>query len=63
MDGIRNRTVLAALVLAVTAALALAACSRGGSAGEDKAGGSEPVVLREGAVPTEEALRLVGSVL
>jgi len=46
MDGIRNRTVLAALVLAVTAALALAACSRGGSAGEDKAGGSEPVVLR-----------------
>ena len=47
MDGMKSRSPLAALVLAVIAALAAVACSGGGGAGEDKAGGSgEPVVLR-----------------
>ncbi len=45
MDGTGNRRRLAARCMVATAALAVAACS-GGSAGEDKAGGSEPVVLR-----------------
>ncbi len=45
MDGTENRRRLAALCMVATAALGLAACS-GLSAGEDKAGGSEPVVLR-----------------
>lgn len=46
MDGMKNRTWLAALVLAAIAAFATAGCG-GGGAGEDKAGGSgEPVVLR-----------------
>jgi TRAP-type C4-dicarboxylate transport system substrate-binding protein len=45
MDGTENRRWLAALCMVATAALALAACS-GSSAGEDKAGGSNPVVLR-----------------
>ncbi len=46
MTGTRNRTRLATLVLAATAALAVAACA-GGDAGDDKAGGpGAPVVLR-----------------
>ena len=46
MDGIRNRNLLAALVLAATAALAATACGDNG-AGEDKAGGTgATVVLR-----------------
>jgi TRAP-type C4-dicarboxylate transport system substrate-binding protein len=45
MDGTESRRRLAALVLAATAALALAACSSGGSAGEDKAGGTGPTVV------------------
>jgi TRAP-type C4-dicarboxylate transport system substrate-binding protein len=46
MNRTTNRTRLATLILAATAALAVAACS-GGDAGEDKAGGSgAPVVLR-----------------
>jgi TRAP-type transport system periplasmic protein len=46
MDGMKNRSRLAALILAATAAFAAAACA-GGDAGEDKAGGpGAPVVLR-----------------
>jgi TRAP-type transport system periplasmic protein len=46
MDGMRNRSRLAALVLAAIVAFAAAGCG-GGGAGDDKAGGSgEPVVLR-----------------
>src|SRR5215217_6184960 len=46
MQGTTNRTRLATLVLAATAAFAVASCS-GGGGGEDKAGRtSEPVVLR-----------------
>jgi TRAP-type transport system periplasmic protein len=45
MDGTKNRRRLAGLCMAVTAASAMAACS-GSSAGEDKAGGSNPLVLR-----------------
>jgi TRAP-type transport system periplasmic protein len=46
MDGMENRSRLAALVLAATAALTVAACG-GVGVGEDKAGGpGAPVVLR-----------------
>src|SRR5215204_2634334 len=46
MDGMKNRSRLAALILAATAAFAAAACA-GGDAGEDKSGGpGAPVVLR-----------------
>jgi len=46
MQGTTNRTRLATLVLAATAAFAVTSCS-GGGGGEDKAGGtSEPAVLR-----------------
>jgi TRAP-type C4-dicarboxylate transport system substrate-binding protein len=45
MDETENRRRLAALCVVAIAALALAACS-GSSASEDKAGGSNPVVLR-----------------
>jgi TRAP-type transport system periplasmic protein len=46
MDGTKNRRRLAGLCMAVTAAFAMAACSGSSSAGEDKAGGSNPLVLR-----------------
>jgi TRAP-type transport system periplasmic protein len=45
MDGVKNRRRLAALCMVVTAVLGLAACN-GSSAGEDKAGGSKPLLLR-----------------
>jgi TRAP-type transport system periplasmic protein len=46
MDGMKNRSRLAALVLAAIVALAAAACGGGGGGGEDKAGGAgAPVVL------------------
>lgn len=48
MDGMKNRSRLAALVLAAIAAFVAVGCGGGGGGGsEDKAGGSgEPVVLR-----------------
>jgi TRAP-type transport system periplasmic protein len=45
MNGMRNRGRLAAFVLAATAAFAASACSGGGSAGEDKAGGPGPAAV------------------
>jgi TRAP-type C4-dicarboxylate transport system substrate-binding protein len=47
MDGMEDRSRLAALVLAAIAAFAAVGCGGGGGGGEDKAGGlGEPVVLR-----------------